>query len=143
MKAFLNNSPKYIAPITPELVARYSERDQIFYKWNPHKSILILPLEVQGKAIGVINFVHTQASFELNDTEIHHIQCYVNQVAATINHAHLLQKIVKITPMRCPPVCSLGNWNSEGEKIKIMNVGEELIHLVTSYNCKLSGGQKA
>lgn len=92
VKAFLDNEPQYVSPITEKLLTYYSERDRKMFDWYPHKSIAIYPLEVQGKVIGVINFVNTLNAFELNDEDFKRVKRYVGQIAATINNAYLVRK---------------------------------------------------
>ncbi|MCP5211683.1 MAG: sensor domain-containing diguanylate cyclase [Hahellaceae bacterium] len=92
VRAFLDNEPQYVSPITEKLLTYYSERDRQMFDWNPHKSIAIYPLEVQGKVIGVINFVNTAEAFTLNEENFNRVKRYVGQIAATINNAYLVRK---------------------------------------------------
>jgi GAF domain-containing protein len=93
IKAFLDNEPKYVSPITPKLLDNYyCERDRQMFEWNRHHAILICPLEVQEKVIGVINFVDTKKPFRITEQDIGHIQRYVAQIASTINNAYLARK---------------------------------------------------
>ncbi len=92
VKAFLDNEPKYVSPITPKLLDYYCARDRQMFEWNPHHAILICPLEVQEKVIGVINFVDTKKPFRITEQDIARIQRYVAQIASTINNAYLARK---------------------------------------------------
>jgi GAF domain-containing protein len=95
IKAFLDNETLYVSPISEKTMKFYSPRDQQMFEWNPHKSILIVPLNVQEKVFGVINFVNTQAPFCLNEQDIEQIERYVAQIASTINNAYLVKKTQK------------------------------------------------
>ena len=92
IKAFLDNETLYVSPINEKLLTYYSDRDRQMFEWNPHKSILIVPLNVQEKVFGIINFVNTQEVFELNEQKIEQIERYVAQIASTINNAYLVKK---------------------------------------------------
>jgi transcriptional regulator with GAF, ATPase, and Fis domain len=92
IKSFLDNETLYISPITEKLLKLYSARDRQMFEWNPHKSIIMVPLQVQEKVIGVINFVNTEAAFTLNEHDIEQIERYVSQIATTINNAYLVKK---------------------------------------------------
>lgn len=92
IKSFLDNETLYISPITEKLLKHYSARDRQMFDWNPHKSIIIVPLQVQEKVIGVINFVNTTEAFNLNEHDIEQIERYVSQIATTINNAYLVKK---------------------------------------------------
>lgn len=92
IKAFLDNETLYVSPITEKTLSYYSARDRQMFEWNPHKSILIVPLNVQEKVFGIINFVNTQDVFVLNEQDIEQIERYVVQIASTINNAYLVKK---------------------------------------------------
>lgn len=92
ISSFLDAESKIINHITPELLSHYSERDRQMFTWNPHKAIAIFPLEVQGKVIGIITFVHTQRPFNLHRQDVFRIGRYVAAIATTINNAYLVRK---------------------------------------------------
>ncbi len=92
IKAFLDNEAQYVSPITPKLLRHYSPRDRQMFEWNPHKAIAIIPLQVQEKVIGLINFANTTAAFTLDDEQFARVQRYVGHIAATINNAYLVRK---------------------------------------------------
>jgi transcriptional regulator with GAF, ATPase, and Fis domain len=92
IKSFLDNETLYISPITENLLKLYSARDRQMFEWNPHKSIIMIPLQVQEKVIGVINFVNTETAFALDEHNIEQIERYVSQIATTINNAYLVKK---------------------------------------------------
>ena len=92
IKAFLDNETLYVSPITEKLLEDYSDRDRKMFEWNPHKSILIIPLQVQEKVIGIINFANTIDPFYLDQQAIEQIERYVSQIATTINNAYLVKK---------------------------------------------------
>lgn len=92
IKAFLDNEPKLVSPITSRLLGFYCPQDRQMYAWNPHHAILICPLEVQEKVIGVINFVNTQKPFQLSEADIRRVQEYVANIASAINNAYLDRK---------------------------------------------------
>lgn len=95
IKSFLDNETLYVSPITEKRLQHYSPRDRKMFEWNPHHSLLIVPLNVQEKVFGIINFVNTQAVFTLNEQEIEQIERYVAQIASTINNAYLVKKTRK------------------------------------------------
>lgn len=92
IKSFLDNETLYVSPITEKLLKHYSKRDRLMFEWNPHKSIIIIPLQIQEKVIGVINFVNTSQAFSLTPEDIAQIERYVSQIATTINNAYLVKK---------------------------------------------------
>lgn len=92
IKAFLDNEPFCVSPITPKLLEYYSPRDRQMFEWNPHTAIACFPLQVLDKVIGIINFLHTDKSIDLNGDDMARIQRYVGQIATTINHAYLVRK---------------------------------------------------
>lgn len=92
IKAFLDNETICVTPITEKLLTYYSKRDREMFSWNPHKSIIIVPLQVQEKVIGVINFANTSDYFRLDEDDIAQVERYVAQIATTINNAYLVQK---------------------------------------------------
>lgn len=92
IKAFLDNETLCVSPITDKLLSHYSDRDRQMFNWNPHKSIIIVPLQIQEKVIGVINFANTSDYFRLDEEDIAHIERYVAQIATTINNAYLVKK---------------------------------------------------
>ncbi len=93
VKTVLKRKTYLVSPITPELLELYAKRDRKMFNWNPHKSILMSPLEVHENIIGIINFVHTQTPFHLNKGEINQIQQYVSQIATSINNANLHKRL--------------------------------------------------
>jgi len=92
IKSFLDNETLYISHITEKMLEHFSDRDRILFEWNPHKSIIIVPLQVQEKVIGVISFINILERFQLNDKDIQKIESYVAQIATTINNAYLVRK---------------------------------------------------
>ncbi|MBK8972942.1 MAG: GAF domain-containing protein [Hahellaceae bacterium] len=92
IKAFLDNEPFCISPITSKLLQYYSPRDRQMFEWNPHTAIACFPLQVLDKVIGIINFVHTQKPITLTNEQTTRIQRYTGQIATTINHAYLIRK---------------------------------------------------
>ena len=81
VKTVLHNEPNYISPITPELIEFYDGHDRTMYDLNPHKAIIMFPLQVQGEVIGVINFVNTKDYYDMADSTIYKIQRYVTPIA--------------------------------------------------------------
>ena len=59
IKSFLDNETLYVSPITDKLLKHFSSRDRKMFDWNPLKSIIFVPLQVQEKVIGVIGFINT------------------------------------------------------------------------------------
>jgi adenylate cyclase len=89
VKTILYNDPNYISHITPKLMEKFLEQDRAIFEYAPTKSVLMYPLEIQNKVIGLISFGNTKESFELVDEDINKIQRYVTQVATAINNAEL------------------------------------------------------
>jgi signal transduction histidine kinase/DNA-binding response OmpR family regulator len=82
----------YIREVTPEFVESLGGEDRELYRLNPARALLLYPLEVQDKAIGVIYFGHTRKPFHLTDFELEKIQRYVTHVATAIRNGRLFEE---------------------------------------------------
>jgi len=90
--AFKNNKSLLIAEISEEDVQLMSSSDRWAHGMNPVKSVLICPLEIEGKVIGVITFGRMQESMRLSSDEIDRIQRYVTPLATGIRNARLFDE---------------------------------------------------
>ncbi len=90
--AFKNNKSLLIAEISEEDVQLMSSSDRWAHGMNPVKSVLICPLEIEGKVIGVITFGRMQESMRLSSDEIERIQRYVTPLATGIRNARLFDE---------------------------------------------------
>ncbi len=90
--AFKNNKSLLIAEIGEEDVQKMSSSDRWAHGMNPVKSVLVCPLEIEGKVIGVINFGRMQESMRLSSDEIDRIQRYVTPLATGIRNARLFDE---------------------------------------------------
>ncbi|MGK5093607.1 ATP-binding protein [Deltaproteobacteria bacterium TL4] len=92
-ETLLDNLPFYLSPITNEGVKDFFSKDRKMYQNNPVQSTLVLPLQVQHKAIGTIVFSHSKKAFKLEHDAIETIQRYVTQIANAINNARLYEEV--------------------------------------------------
>ncbi|MBF0351884.1 MAG: GAF domain-containing protein [SAR324 cluster bacterium] len=99
VKTVVYNALNYIPQITPDLVKQFCESDYKAYQMNPVSAILMYPLEVQGKVMGMIGFSNLEGSFALSEEQIYQIQRYVTQIATSINNARLHEEL-KTTRMQ-------------------------------------------
>ncbi len=88
----LSNESRFIPEIGEDLVQHMSPSDRWAYAINPVKSILICPLEIEGKVIGVITFGRMQESMQLSSDEIDRIQRYITPLATGIRNARLFDE---------------------------------------------------
>jgi signal transduction histidine kinase/CheY-like chemotaxis protein len=81
--------------ITADSLDRMSPSDRALHSMNPVKAILISPLEIEDRVIGVIYFGDTRQPFHLPHTEIDTIELYVTHVASAIKNARLLAQALR------------------------------------------------
>ncbi len=86
------NEALLIPEISEEDVQKMSPSDRWAHDANPVKSVLICPLEIEGKVIGVITFGRMQDSMHLNDDKIDRIQRYVTPLATGIRNARMFEE---------------------------------------------------
>ena len=86
------NRSLLIEDIDTENVQLMSPSDRWAYGINPVRSVLICPLEIGGKVIGVITFGRMQESMRLSSDEIDQIQRYVTPLATGIRNARLFEE---------------------------------------------------
>ncbi|MBF0240156.1 MAG: transporter substrate-binding domain-containing protein, partial [SAR324 cluster bacterium] len=82
----------HLSKIYPQWLETMDSRDQAFYEICPFKSILIYPLEVQGKIIGTITFANTHHAFQVIDQDLQRINNYLTHVATAINNARMSEE---------------------------------------------------
>ena len=87
-----NNESKLIPNIARENVQLMSPSDRWAHDSNPVKSVLVCPLEIEGKAIGVITFGRLHEPMQLTSSEIDRIQRYVTPLATGIRNARLFEE---------------------------------------------------
>ncbi len=87
-----NNESKLIPKIARENVQLMSPSDRWAHDSNPVKSVLVCPLEIEGKAIGVITFGRMHEPMQLTRSEIDRIQRYVTPLATGIRNARLFEE---------------------------------------------------
>jgi hypothetical protein len=87
-----NNESKLIPNIARENVQLMSPSDRWAHDSNPVKSVLVCPLEIEGKAIGVITFGRLHEPMQLASSEIDRIQRYVTPLATGIRNARLFEE---------------------------------------------------
>jgi signal transduction histidine kinase len=69
-----------------------SASDRTLFDINPVKSILVCPLEIEDKSIGVVSFGRLQETMHLDPEEIDRIQRYVTPLATVIRNARLFDE---------------------------------------------------
>jgi len=88
----LRNKSLLIAEITDEQVPRMSPSDRYLLDINPVRSVLMCPLEIEDKCIGVVSFGRMRETMFLDPEEIDRIQRYVTPLATVIRNARLFDE---------------------------------------------------
>lgn len=83
----------YIPDVNPTIM---DSIDRQFYDVHPFRSLLLLPLSIQGEVIGFMTFLSITDPIELDEQDIQKIQNLVTQIANSIHNAHLTKKIAHI-----------------------------------------------
>jgi K+-sensing histidine kinase KdpD len=81
-----------IPEITKEQFPAMSASDRALLDINPVRSILICPLEIEDKCIGVVSFGRLQETMYLDPEDIDRIQRYVTPLATVIRNARLFDE---------------------------------------------------
>jgi signal transduction histidine kinase len=81
-----------IPEITEEQYPEMSASDRTLLDINPVRSILVCPLEIEDKSIGVVSFGRLQETMHLDPEEIDRIQRYVTPLATVIRNARLFDE---------------------------------------------------
>ncbi len=117
VKTVLRTAPVYIPEITPEITELCDGQDCQFCQLNSLKGILLYPLEIQKRVIGVLAFGKRHQSFALTEDEIAKIQQYVLQIATAINNARLYAELgtTKIQLAETERIVALTNRLQEKE----------------------------
>jgi signal transduction histidine kinase len=92
VRVLKNNDSALIPEIVKENVNLMSPSDRWAYDSNPVKSVLVCPLEIESKVIGVITFGRLHESMQLTADEIGRIQRYVTPLATGIRNARLFEE---------------------------------------------------
>ena len=87
-----NNESELIPEISRENVRLMSPSDRWAYDTNPVKSVLVCPLEIESKVVGVITFGRMHEPMQLTSGEIDRIQRYVTPLATGIRNARLFEE---------------------------------------------------
>ncbi|MGK5091692.1 SpoIIE family protein phosphatase [Deltaproteobacteria bacterium TL4] len=95
IKAIHDNEPKYVSPITNEILCFFDEKDLEIHQQIRSKSYLFYPMEIQQKVIGVIAFGHSTTPFELTDDQVFKTQRYIAPISNAINNVNLLAQTKK------------------------------------------------
>ena len=92
VKVLQRNKSLLIPEIVEEQIPLMSPSDRWAYGINPIRSVLICPLEIEDKVIGVVTFARVQESMQLGSDEIDRIQRYVTPLATVIRNARLFDE---------------------------------------------------
>ena len=92
VKVLHRNKSLLIPEIVEEQIPLMSPSDRWAYTINPIRSLLICPLEIEDKVIGVVTFARVQESMQLGPEEIDRIQRYVTPLATVIRNARLFDE---------------------------------------------------
>jgi signal transduction histidine kinase len=90
--ALLRNKSIQIPEIKKSQISEMSPTDRYLFDINPVNSILVCPLEIEGRAIGVISFGRLKQTMYLDPPEIDRIQRYVTPLATVIRNARLFDE---------------------------------------------------
>lgn len=90
--ALLRNKSLLIPEIKENLITEMSSTDRYLLDINPVRSILVCPLEIEGRAVGVVSFGRLQKSMFLEPPEIDRIQRYVTPLTTVIRNARLFDE---------------------------------------------------
>lgn len=92
----LQNKPTYIKQVSAEAIAKAdSPIDQRLYTVKPSKSILYLPLSVEGKVIGGLGFINYETPLDIDSKDIDRIANYLVQVGTAIRNSQLFEEAQK------------------------------------------------
>jgi len=92
VNTLLSNESRLIPEVDEQRIQQMSPSDRWAYAINPVKSLLLCPLEIEGKVIGVITFGRMQTTMQLSPNEIGRIQRYVTPLATGIRNARLFDE---------------------------------------------------
>jgi signal transduction histidine kinase len=92
VSTLLKNKSRLIADITAEQIPEMAPSNRFVYEINPVKSVLFCPLEIEGKAIGVVSFGRLHETMNLEQQDIDRIQRYVMPLATVIRNARLFEE---------------------------------------------------
>ena len=92
IKVLQKNKSLLIPEIVEEQIPLMSPSDRWSYGINPIRSVLICPLEIEDKVIGVVIFARVQETMQLGTDEIDRIQRYVTPLATVIRNARLFDE---------------------------------------------------
>ncbi len=90
--ALLGRKTLLIPEITEKQLPAMSASDRSLFDINPVRSVLVCPLEVEDKCIGVVSFGRLQETMYLDSEDIDRIQRYVTPLATVIRNARLFDE---------------------------------------------------
>jgi signal transduction histidine kinase len=81
-----------VPEITEKQLHAMSASDRTLLDINPVRSVLVCPLEIEGKSTGVVSFGRLQETMHLDPEDIDRIQRYVTPLATVIRNARLFDE---------------------------------------------------
>lgn len=93
--AFLRNEVITYSPITEKITERMSLFDRDLITADPIQSLLIHPLTIQGKVVGVIAFANKEEGFKQVETSLSTLEQYLSQIAGAVNNALIHSELSK------------------------------------------------
>ncbi|HUO81997.1 MAG TPA: response regulator [Gammaproteobacteria bacterium] len=82
----------YLPDINEAGVARMSASDRAIYAVSPTRSLLVCPLVVSDRALGVISFSNSDRRFDLEPENIETVERHVVPLASAIRNARLFEE---------------------------------------------------
>ena len=90
--SFINNKSLLVPDISTEQITQMSPSDRSLLDINPVKSVLMCPLSIEDKTIGVVSFGRLHETMHLEADEIDRILRYVTPLATVIRNARLFDE---------------------------------------------------
>ncbi|UAA37949.1 response regulator [Paraneptunicella aestuarii] len=93
--AFQRNEVILFSPITEKVMEGMSLLDRELITADPIKSLLIHPLTIQGKVVGVIAFANNEEDFNQVESSISTLDQHLSQIAGAVNNALIHSELSK------------------------------------------------
>lgn len=90
-----SGQPRFFTPITKETLASFSPADKRLYRLSPALSVMLFPLTVQKRVIGVIHLGNNVHAFALNESQHQRIQRFITQVSTALYNSMLYNQSQK------------------------------------------------